>query len=294
LPTKPVLLTLAETLATIMKKITLIIIITFCNLTLKSQVSDSSLSKAYFNQINENYNDAVALYSIILESDSTSYDALLNRGICYSMIDQNEKSLADFQKALLIKPKSGFAMIGIATISGVLEKHNMAIEYFQKALKIKIELNYTDYFNLGTAYYSLGKIDSAKHYLEHSYNLDKVNSHAVDNLAWAYLEDDPEKSCHFFNEAYLKDTLDSRKINNLGYSHLLCGNLEVAYDLFKKAEKIDPSNSFIYRNLGLYHLKKDQKEQACINLKKSIDLNIISEWGEMYIIELRIYCNKQE
>jgi len=236
------------------------------------------------------YKKAIKQYSSIIETHDNIWQAYAVRGNCYYFTNETKKGLHDFLKAYSLDSNQSFLLNQIAVGYEALKQHKQAIEYYKRALSKNFEFTYFEYFSLGSAYYFLAEMDSAIHYLEISRDLDSVNSLAGDNLAWAYLDSDPVKSCFFFNEAYLKDTLDSRKINNLGYSHLLCGNLEEAFTYFKKAKKLDRNNSFIYRNFGLYYMKKGQKEEACKNLQKSIDLKIVEEWGDSYISELKEYC----
>ena len=276
-----------------MNKLIYLTILIILNTNTYSQNIDKLFNKAIDNHLNENYDAGIKLYSKILSIDSMLYTARVNRAICYSALGEKQKSISDFEYVLKYTPSDTTSLIYLATHYGLNEQYKKSIIYFQNALKYDAKLNYMDYFNLGSDYYFSGNNDSAKIYLEKSFSLDSINSPAVNNLAWVFLEEDPEKSCYYFNESYLKDTLDSRNINNLGYSHLLCGNLEEAYNLFKKAESLDPKNSFIFRNLGLYYLKSDNRKLACENLKKAIELNIIEEWGEQYVEELLRFCNNK-
>ena len=63
--------------------------------------------------------------------------------------------------------------------------------------------------------------------------------------------------------------------------------------LFDKAEQLEPDNSFVYRNLGLYYKANGNHTAACTNMQKAMDLNIVEQYGAQFIEELVNYCEDQ-
>lgn len=276
-----------------MNKLLLSLLIVFCSLSVSAQTLEESVQKGVEFHRNGQYTKAIKSYSNVLLKDSSRLNIWINRGMCYALSGNHKKSLEDLHYALSISANKAEILVLMGNVFSYDKQFRNAKNALQRALKSGAKFNFEDYFNLGTAYYFLGEsMDSAILYLEISKNLKPELSLANNNLAWAYLDIDPEKSCFYFNEAYIKDTLDAVNINNLGYSHLLCGNLEVAYGFLEKAEKLDKKNSFIYRNFGLYYKLKDDKKLACKYMQKALNLNIVEVWGEGYIKELLDYCQE--
>jgi tetratricopeptide (TPR) repeat protein len=275
-----------------MKKILLFLLMTFFSTGLFAQKIESIYKQAVKYHRENKYMDAIRLYTKVIEKDSTIWRAFFNRGHCYASLDQYDKMLSDYQQALRIHPNDTIILKQIANAYAVNDDHLSSIKYYKKSLMLGVYPNYEIFEGIGSSYYFSGQNDSARKYLLLSYNLNPTYVATINNLAWANLDHNPNESCRLFNEAYIMDSLDVRNINNLGYSHLLCGSLDKAFELIKKAETLDPNNSFVYRNYGLYYLRKNNKVLACQNLRKALDLKIIEQWGQSYVAELITYCNR--
>ena len=107
------------------------------------------------------------------------------------------------------------------------------------------------------------------------------------------MNDMPEKSCVYFKKAYQIDNSDPVLVNNLGYSHFLCGNLEMAFSYYEKSKEMDPSNSYVYRNIGLYYIAMEDRQSACLNYQLALDKDFIASWGKAHIVELHEYCENK-
>jgi tetratricopeptide (TPR) repeat protein len=243
-------------------------------------------------QRNEQYIKAIKLYTEILNSDSNVFGCLVNRGQCFYELDEYDYSLNDLYKAVNIIQSDSmpFFMIGLNYMA--LEQYESSVEFFKYAMERGYVKSYPLLGNIGSCYLFLNKMDSAVVYLEKAFELNPIDNMLITNLAFAYLDKLPEKSCSYFNESFKLDSLSAQNINNLGYSHYLCGRADLAYEFYEKALKIDPENSFIYRNIGLYYKTLNDKEQACSYLNKALSMNFIVDWGEYYILELYNYCNQ--
>ena len=276
-----------------MKKIAWLLFIFTCCISVYAQNIKKIYAKADAYHQAGDFDKAIEAYTKVLKKDSTYWLAWVNRGSCYTALGQLDKMINDFEHALRIEPNDTFAIDRLADVYMRTGNYNKAIQYYKKNISLGYPFNYVTYGNLGSCYYFSGQSDSARKYLKLSYDLNQTYTLTLNNLGWANLDYNPNESCRYFNEAYLMDSLDVKNINNLGYSHLLCGSLDKAYEYIHKAEQLDPTNSFVYRNYGLYYLKKNDKVQACQNLQKAIKLNIIEDWGEIYVAELRAYCNEK-
>lgn len=255
-----------------------------------AQDIEKMLIKAKKFEAKNKYEKALKTYNKILEEDNTNILTFARRGRCYFHLNLMDESLNDLLYFHRKYPNSSIVNVYLGSIYGSKGKHSKATTYYSNALKNGHKGNAFFYFNYGSSLYFSGKNDEAIIYLEKSYKMDSTNSGVYNNLAWSYLDTNPEKSCKYFKLAYEQDSLSDVSINNLGYAHLLNNDLEKALDLFKKANKINPENSFTYRNIGLYYKKKNDKKLACEYLQKAIEFKIIETWGEHYITELKDYC----
>jgi tetratricopeptide (TPR) repeat protein len=258
-----------------------------------AQKESKNFKKGHEHQMNQDYEKAITLYTKDLNSKGEKFiGSYANRGLCYYITKQYQKCIDD----LLIVDKShpGNARTNewIGLSYNFIHDYSNAAIHLQKAIDLGHENAKGIYGQLGTSYYFSGDNVMAKKYLEMALNLNPSNDFVLNNLAWANLDTEPETSCKLFHRAYDADSLNVPNINNLGYSHLLCGDLEIAFNYFKKAEKLDATNSFIFRNYALYYMYKEDKENACLNLQKAKDLRIIEDYGKSYTVELETYCAK--
>jgi len=256
-----------------------------------------SQNNSLFNKASENYQKkeyhiAIKLYTEFL-SDSIHSSALNNRALCYTATGELKKAEKDLVLALQINPHSSLYHYSIAVVYDRMNDYVNSIIHYHMTIKYEKEPQYKSFFGLGSAYYFSNKLDNARKYLTKANEINPLKKDALNNLAWSYLDESPQKSCELFLEAYNLDPSDNVTINNLGYSHLLCGDLDKAYQLFQKALKLAPNNSFIHRNIGLYYMHKDERNKACENLNQALNLKIVEKWGESYITELLNYCTQK-
>lgn len=269
----------------------LVIIFSFLLFSILGQKQiEKQLLKAERFEDKRQFKKAIKLYNKILSEDNSNVLTFGKRGLCYFQTNQFTESLKDFNYFYKTYPNSPQVNAYIGSIYAIKKDFLKSIPYMKNALKYGYKPNSTFYFYYGSAYYFTGKDTEAIIYLEKSYEMDTIHSEAVNNLGWANLKYNPKKACKYFKIAYRKDSLNDININNLGYAYLLDGNLENAYIYFQKAKTINPENSFIYRNIGLYYKEKGDKNLSCQNLNKAIELKIVEEWGTQYIEDLINYC----
>jgi tetratricopeptide (TPR) repeat protein len=253
----------------------------------------------YFGQAVEyqkqaKYQEAIEIYSELLEVDSNIYGCWKNRGQCFYSLSEYNYALHDFYKAIHLNQSDSslFFCIGLTHVN--IGKWNKGIEFLNYAVEKSYPRNETYFQNIGTCYYFLGKMDSAIKYLSSSYEINPENRNTLTNLAFAYQNSNPSKSCQLFQQVYNIDSLNAQTINNLGYSHYLCGNLNDAYSYYQKALSMDAKNSYLHRNIGLYYQRKNDINNACRHLQKAIELDFIKDWGDNEIEELMNFCQNKK
>ena len=118
------------------------------------------------------------------------------------------------------------------------------------------------------------------------------------NMGWIYVDfKDYEAALESFKVAH-KIALDNeelsaqaRTLNNLGYGYGLNKEYQKGVNLINESIKLNPKNSFTYRNLSELYMFQDNKSESCKYLQMSLDRNIEEEWGIRYVQELLMYCD---
>jgi tetratricopeptide (TPR) repeat protein len=211
---------------------------------------DPKSARAYYNRgtLFKNgklYDKAVADFTSSLNADANYQSSLLERGKLYFAVQSDYvKAIADFEKYIRLNPKDDviFATLGLCTSKLDSEPKTIAkcIDYFTKAIEIKG--NDSDYYYYrGYAYYDQGN-----------------NKKALKDFDKAIEINPAYESAYFERGNIYYDLKDYQKqIEN--------------YD---KAIELNPDSGKYYYWRGYAKLLglKD-KEKACIDFKKAIELN---------------------
>ncbi len=102
---------------------------------------DLELLEEFFEQAQdlfeeENYEDAISFYDLVLEIDSTDIDALFGKAFSLDNIGKYEESISFYDKVLEIVPTDIDALNGKALALYNIGKHEEAISYYEKVLEI--------------------------------------------------------------------------------------------------------------------------------------------------------------
>jgi len=192
---------------------------------------------------NKEFLDALATSNFILQNEPNNVKALLLRASIYSGdLNQNNKALLDFEKAIQIQPKDANIYYQRTEVFEKLKQYNKALLDYNKA--IELSSNNSKYYN------ARGRL--------FEYELNQFEKALLDyNKA---IEIEPKEVDGLFNRAHLYQT-------DLGqYDKALSDYLEVI--------NLDPKYSDAYNNIAILfknNIQNDEKAQAFYN--KKIELN---------------------
>ena len=102
-------------------------------------ISGRSLIAQQNNSIplSENYLDDIRIfYEMVLEDDSTNYDALTNLGVIYQQKGDLEKSLSFFEKAVTFHPQKARTYHNLGILSSIIGRLDDAIINLNKAAEL--------------------------------------------------------------------------------------------------------------------------------------------------------------
>lgn len=125
----------------------------------------------------ENYNRAIADYTIALQSEPYAADAFLNRALAYYRMDDKERALKDFDQAITLGIRDaetfnnrGLLRASTRDVSGALADFQMATE---------IDTEYTDaWVNTGLMYANLNQLNDAFDVFTTAIKLDPFSARA--------------------------------------------------------------------------------------------------------------------
>jgi len=146
--------------------------------------------------------DAFSLLLTIPQEERTPQNWLLLGNI---LQDKNRDEDADFMynQALLSDMKYYKAAYNLGNLYLSEEKPNMAIEQYERVVKLKPDFAYA-YFNMGCAYLKLGKLKDAKKNFAKAVELKPTEADFHYNLAYTLKKMNKEKDAQVFLDYYNK------------------------------------------------------------------------------------------
>lgn len=106
-----------------------------------------------------NYERAIPQLDQALDTDPTSWNAYLQRGLVKQNLEKLDEALADFDHALALKPNLVEALTGRGEIFRRQGNTKRALEELNKAIELKPDL--TAHYSRGSIYAELGRHEEA-------------------------------------------------------------------------------------------------------------------------------------
>ena len=263
----------------------LILVLFFSSATYSQDNSKNKLfeeAKEYYS--NDQYREALNLINKFIAQDSMNVEAYKLRGNCYQELNQTEKAIADYRKAIEIDDQFAFAYYNLGNTYETIEELDSAEHYFRTYIAMSPD-DPAGYFRLATILRFQNQADSVLTYFEKAYSLDSANLETLEYIMQEYyIMSDYEKTIEL--ATYAKG-IDSMYINFFlyhGLSELYQGNFQEAINQSEDALSID-SLSFEAYKLGLQAkmllltpenlIMRDSLEQFKFNIYTSNNLTTL-------------------
>ena len=160
--------------------------------TQKEQFIEEAFNKAIALQKNDNFDDAIEIYSKIAKDKPQDENLFYNLAVAYQAKKQYAKAIENYQRAYAITPNSIYSdaiqSVKIAEANEILEEaisnqgnaeNDKAIANYKKVLEI-VPSNANAWYNLGTAYQAVGKDHDALEAYKKAFEIDpKSQSEAI-------------------------------------------------------------------------------------------------------------------
>jgi tetratricopeptide (TPR) repeat protein len=193
-------------------------------------------AKAAFE--NKDYDQAIAIYTKIIELDPENAFAYTKRGYSHYKLGEDQQAINDYNKTIELNPDYAetYALRGLAY--AFLQQQEQAINDCRKALELNPDL--------AEAYLGLGR----------AYNFQEQYQQAIDN----------------YNKAIELNPNEDRAYTWRGLVYNTLGDYQQALADYDRAIELNPTASnynnraFIYDNLGHY-------DQAIVDFKQALERN---------------------
>jgi tetratricopeptide (TPR) repeat protein len=207
-----------------------------------------------YRELNER-EKALEDFNRAIELDPDDARAYGNRGITQRVLKRDEQALADLNRALSLDDTMDWVHVARGEVYRHLGEYQRALEDFNRA--ITIDPDYAAaYAGRGRVYYKLKQYEQAARDLEHGLELDP-------EMAWAY--------------------------GHLGEAYRGLQEYDRALDAYNRAISLAPGQGYFwaYASRGLTYYYLDDYQHALADLDHAIALNADYAWG--YAHRGRIY-----
>lgn len=221
--------------------------------------------RARLKLINKANDLSDALYDVnkALTIDSLNHETLFTKGSILNEMQRFDEATIICDRLIQLKPKDYFYRCMHANTLKSAGNYNKALIQLYEAIKLKPS-DVLAYEIRGFTYLAQNNFDSALTDFLEIVRLVKNNNEHGNLLAKNY--------------------------NNIGFTFYKLGQNDKALTNIDHSLKLMPSNSYAWKNRALVLLDIGEKEKACLDLKKSKNLDYLKDYGKEVDSLLLVHC----
>ncbi len=195
------------------------------------------------------------------------------RAVVYGNKGDNDRAIADHNKAIELDPKYAGAYNGRGRAYAAKQDYDHAIADFDKAIELDPKYALA-YHNRGTAYEEKGEYDRSITDFDKAIELDPKFAPTYNNRGAAFeKKGDSDRAIADFDKAIEVDPKYAPAYNNRGNAYRKKGDSDRAIADYGKAIELDPIFSAAYVNRGTAYEKKGDYDRSIADYSKAIELD---------------------
>ena len=199
--------------------------------------------------------------------------AYYNRGFTHEVKGEYDRAIVDYTKAIELKPNFVEAYNNRGAAYGNRGNYDRAIRDFNKATELKPN-DVNAYNNRGAAYRKKGNYDRAIEDYNTAIKLNSSDANAYYNRGiLCYERGSYDCAIEDFGKAIELNLNDVNAYNYRGAAYCNIGELDHAIENFNKAIELNLNDSNAYNNRGVAYYKKGDYDCAIRDFNKAIELN---------------------
>ncbi len=216
------------------------------------------------------YAESFDLFQHCYSMDSTNASVLIELGAYYSSLEEKNKALDFFRKAVKQDPANYYYNMILAGLSKELDLKEEVLEIYNYLLKTypeKVEL----YFELANVYGDNGELDKAIQSLDSLQKYTGVSDAITLNKFRLYnMMDKKERAFEEIQSVIEKNPDNIRYKLLMGDLYLQDNQADKALDYYRQAKQIDPDEPSLILSMVNYYEKTNNKTAAVEELQKAI------------------------
>jgi tetratricopeptide (TPR) repeat protein len=215
------------------------------------------------------YENALKNFLQLTNNSNKFKDLNFNIGLCYYSLNDFTPAIEFFQKEEKDDPTNFRNLVYLARCFKIIGKPRLAIDYYNKAIKLKPDY-YSALYDLGIIYYENRNFETAENYFQACIQLrpEDVISHHYMGLCF-FNESQNDSAISYFQTALKYNPNFIQSINSLGSCYYLLKNYDQAILSFSKSLNLDNQSASTYRKLGDCYSKLEKYDEALISYRNA-------------------------
>ena len=242
-------------------------IFTALALYLNPQHDVALVSMADLLENNQRYNEAIKEYAKISPQSPIYFMAQLKISSIYMQERQNQKALEKLKNLLELYPNDYQVLFNLGEISRIMNQPEKAIKYYNKALKSAPKVakqDWTIYYALGMAYERSGQWNKAEEVLQEALKISNRHPFVLNYLGYSWLQhnENSNEALYMIFEAYRQNPEDGHIMDSLGWALYRMGKYEDSIKVLERAAEYLPGNAIVCDHLGDAYWQVGRKDEA--------------------------------
>jgi tetratricopeptide (TPR) repeat protein len=206
---------------------------------------------------------AIEEYKAGLKINDRSLNLRNSLGVCYALLDRLDLAKQEFAAATCCDGGEYMSLYNLGLIHMLLEDRAKALDYFQKALKIRDDVFEVTY-QIGRLHLEMGDAETALPYLNKSLELYPTSAQAFRSLGDYHLgRDELDKAVVSYKKAIKLNPNDAAALSALGSVYdMRDENTEIATLYCEKSIQLSPKEGLFYLRLARLYQKEEREAEA--------------------------------
>lgn len=216
------------------------------------------------------YTDIESLWQTTIARNPSAFLACNNLGNILAAQGKEDEAIAQFRRAIEIKPDYEEAHYNLANALDRQGKRDEAIDNYEKAIEINPNL-VAAHNNLGTAFLNQGRLEAASEQYRQALDKDPAYAEAHNNLG--FLLEKQGKAAEAIREYQQAIELNPNRAefySNMGNLLATQGRTTEAAQQFQKALEIEPGNAKVHYNLANLLFARGQWDGAVEHYRQAL------------------------
>ncbi|HEY6162279.1 MAG TPA: tetratricopeptide repeat protein [Bacteroidia bacterium] len=246
--------------------------------------------KTYFNL--EKYKEAFRDYCTAIDLDKGNVEAYLLRADFLLNVNKPYESIKDANMAIMLThvdtvKRDGYLNNGMARLQ--VRDFEGAFNDLMKAYSYD-SLDPAIFNEMGHVFMEQGDTTKAIYYARLSFKLDTSDVVPLANIAFIRSSAGNYKDAMPYFDMVIKRKPLAYNYNNRGYARFKLGDIKGALDDINRSIKMDPTNSYAYRNRALVYIEMNKMKKVCADLNKAKELGFKQQYGNEVDELQKKYC----